>query len=390
MRRWVAVGLVFLISLTLPGGTRAADAPYEIPVILAITGPFALLGRDINDALPPLQEYINRTGDIGGRPIRFDVQDDQTNPQLAVQLATAIAAKHPVFILGPLPTANCNAVLPLAKDGPVVYCLTPGVAPAAGSFGFTTSFSADDLVVGSVRYMRERGWQKIGLLISTDASGQAGEHALDLAFALPENRDVTVVAREHFNVTDLSVTAQLSRIKAAGAQALVAWQNGAPTATVLRGANEVGLNLPILTSTGNATYQQMHELAALMPRELLFPGVPAMAPTVIRDRGARAAVDVFQRGLLARRIRPEYVHTVVWDPALLLVSAMRKLGAGATPAQVRDYLVNLQGWTGINGTYDFKKYPQRGLGPGTAVIVRWDAARDDFVPVSALGGSPLK
>jgi branched-chain amino acid transport system substrate-binding protein len=60
-------------------------------------------------------------------------------------------------------------------------------------------------------------------------------------------------------------------------------------------------------------------------------------------------------------------------PAMIIVSALRKLGSDATAAQVHDYMENLRGWIGINGAYDFVAVPQRGLGLGFVVITRWNA-----------------
>ena len=390
LRTILCVVVMSLLAFGSGNRTVAADETYDIDVLLPLTGSFALLGRDINEAVGVLGEYVNRTGGIGARPVRFVVHDDQSNPQLAVQLVSAVIANHPAVMLGPVPTANCNAVIPLLRDGPVAYCISPGVHPPPNSFAFSSSFATRDLNVGCVRFLRERGWKRVALLILTDASGQDAEKGLNDAFAMPENREMTVVAREHFNANDVSVAAQLTRIKASGAQVLISWQNGSPTGTVLRGANDIGLNLPIVTSTGNATYAEMHEFNAFMPPGLYFPGVPAIAPAVVTNRAMRSAVDAFRSSLIAHHIRPEYVHTDVWDPALLLVDALRKLGPEATAATVYAYIQGLRGWTGINGLYDFRANPERGLGSGGTVMVRWDRERDDFVPESSMGGMPLR
>jgi hypothetical protein len=73
-----------------------------------------------------------------------------------------------------------------------------------------------------------------------------------------------------------------------------------------------------------------------------------------------------------------------------MVSALQKLGFDATPAQVRDYVNNLHGWTGINGLYDFTKYPQRGIGDDALVVLRWDPVNEAGIPLTLPGGAPLK
>jgi branched-chain amino acid transport system substrate-binding protein len=83
------------------------------------------------------------------------------------------------------------------------------------------------------------------------AFGQDAERAIDAAFGEKGPYRTSIVAREHFNPTDLSVSAQMTRIKASRAQALVAWSTGTPAATLLRGVVDVGLNLLVIaTSVG--------------------------------------------------------------------------------------------------------------------------------------------
>ncbi len=71
---------------------------------------------------------------------------------------------------------------------------------------------------------------------------------------------------------------------------------------------------------------------------------------------------------------------------MILVGALRKFGAHATATQIRDYVVGLHSWVGINGVYDFRDGSQRGLGQNAYVIDRWDADLDDFVAASRTGG----
>ena len=42
----------------------------------------------------------------------------------------------------------------------------------------------------------------------------------------------------------------------------------------------------------------------------------------------------------------------------------------------------------FNGIYDFRDGSQHGVGQNSIVMVRYDAARDEFVTVSKRGGSP--
>jgi len=113
--------------------------------------------------------------------------------------------------------------------------------------------------------------RRVAVITSTDASGQDGEAGVLSAAALPENKDMVITAKEHFNPTDVTVTAQITRVKASNAQALIAWTTGTPFGTVLRSASDDGLDVPILTTNGNMTFAQMAQYAGFLPKELLFP-----------------------------------------------------------------------------------------------------------------------
>jgi branched-chain amino acid transport system substrate-binding protein len=388
MRKLLVLALAAVLCGT-PLGSIAAD-PYQIDVILPSTGGAAFLGKEEIASLGVVETVVNKTGGIRGRPLKLVYLDDQSNPQVAVQLANQVIAKSPAVLFGSTLVALCSAMAPLMKNGPVMYCFSPGIYPERGSYVFTASNSVKDLLTGSARYYRLKGYKKVGVITSTDASGQDGENNVNAAFGGPEGAGIEIVDREHFNLTDISVAAQMSHIKASGAQAMIAWVTGAAFGTIVRGAADAGLDIPIVTSTGNLIYPQLEGYSAFIGDNVYFPGSPGTAPDVLPRGGLREAVATYLSAMKAAGIRPDQGHTLAWDGALMVVDALRKIGPQATATQVRDYLMDIQGWSGINGRYDFKAYPQRGLGPGTVIMVRWDKAKGTWVSMSQIGGTPLK
>jgi branched-chain amino acid transport system substrate-binding protein len=373
-----------------PASAGAAD-PFEIPAILPLTGTGAFAGKEQGRTLTALEEYVNRTGGIRGRPVHFVFQDTQSNVQLAVQFMNDAIARKLSAVVGPAFAAECFATLSLVKSGPVAYCLSPGVHPEPGSYMFSSSFSTVDLIAVMVRYMRDRGLRRIGLITSTDTSGQDGEKSVDAAIAEPGNKDlVSIVAREHFAPTDISVAAQVARIKAASPQAVIAWTTGTPFGTFLRNWHESGTEIPILTTPGNQTYEQMSAYVSFLPKELLFCSGPFAAPDQITDRTMRSSVQALYDSLSRVGARPGFPGQTPWDPGQILIAAFRKLGTEATAAQVREYIASQRGWIGENGKYDFSAVPQRGLNGSSTVIVRWDTEKNTWVAASKLGGVPLK
>ncbi|HTP84801.1 MAG TPA: ABC transporter substrate-binding protein [Alphaproteobacteria bacterium] len=373
-------------------GPALAAEPYDIHAILSLTGGASFLGKAEQTALQLIEKSSNEQGGIQGRPVHFVFHDDQSSPQTAVQLASQVVAGKPAVQIGPNLVAMCNGVAPLVKNGPVMYCLSPGIHPPEGSYAFTSSVSTVDLSRALIRYFRERGWTRLALMTSTDASGQDAEHGIDGNLALPENKSVQVVAREHFNPTDVSVAAQIENIKAAKPQAFIAWSTGAPIGTIFKAITQAGLDVPMGTTDGNMTFAQMTQYAAFLPKQLYIPAAGwAMHGTDIkRPAGVAAAQERFEAAYKAAGVEPDVAAALAWDPTTITIDALKKLGPNATAPQVREYLSHLKGYAGVDGTYDFERIPQRGLDVQDAVVTRWTPDKNRWVPVSQPAGQPLK
>jgi hypothetical protein len=247
MKRFAAAVLA-ASSLALTAPAAAVD-PYEIDGILPLTGNIAFVGQTELQALKGVEAYINRTGGINGRPIVFNILDDQNDPKTSVLLTQQLIAKNVPVIFGPSSPQSCAAVQPLIKSGPVQYCIAQAGTAPPGSYQFFTD-PYDPAFAVTWRFFRERGWRKNRL------------HRID------------------------------------------------------------------------------------------------------RRRRPRRRAN-HSRG----QPRDEFHQT--------------------TATQLRDYLDGLRGWVGVNGPYDFRAMPQRGLTENSLLIVRWDPARNTAVAVSKFGGAAL-
>src|SRR5579875_585509 len=184
-----ALAAAMLCAPGIASPAHAADKTYDINVIMPLTGGGSFLGKGEQQSLQLAEKLVNESGGIKGTPIRFVFHDDQTSPQVAVQLSNQLLGQHPAILLGSSIVAMCNAMMPLMQNGgPVQYCLSPGIHPPKGSYTFTSSVSTFDLANAIIRYFRMKGWTKIALMFSTDASGQDAERGIKGILALPENK----------------------------------------------------------------------------------------------------------------------------------------------------------------------------------------------------------
>ena len=381
-----------LAAAALVSTFAAAAENYPINVILPLTGGASFLGKAEQHALELVQKSVNAGGGIQGRPLQFNFFDDQSSPQTAVQMANQVLALKPAVMIGPSIVSMCNAVAPLVQQsGPVMYCMSPGIHPAPGSYVFTSSVSTHDLENALIRFFRLKGWTRIALITSTDASGQDAERGIDEVLKQPENKGMVLVERAHFNPTDVSVSAQIERVKAAQPQAFIAWSTGAPIATIFKGIIQAGLNVPVATTDGNMTYTQMKQYAAFLPKDLYFPvGLWAAAGASLKlPPEVKKAQDDFYAAYKADNATPDEAAALAWGPAMVLIDALKKLGPNATAAQVREALAHMKNQPGINGLIDFEAVPQRGLSVQNALVTRWDPAAQRWQAMSQPTGIPL-
>ena len=383
-RIWTSVPIVALLGLL-----GAAPEPYVIDVVLPLTGGGAFLGSAEQRSLQRFEATQGKAA-IGGRDLHFTFHDDQSSPQVAVQLATQIVSNKPAVMIGSALVGMCNAMAPLMRRGPVMYCTSPGIYPAPGSFVFSASSATKDLMAAQMRFFRLRGLTKIALITSTDASGQdALRHAHEV-LAAPENKEMQLVSDTSFNPADVSASAQIQRIKGAGPQAVIAWSTGAAIGTVFKAIADAGIDVPVATTDGNMTYAAMKQYADILPRALYIPS-PDWPQSAKLEQSApvREAKAAFFAAYDGTDALPDGPASFAWDPAVLILSALRAVGPDATAEQVRAALAGMKGVAASEGEYDFTQVPQRGLDESNVVVTLWDPAAKTWTVVSKARGVPL-
>jgi branched-chain amino acid transport system substrate-binding protein len=389
MARTTAIVLTLVAICSLAGPGRAEE-PYDLYMITSQTGSGAFLGRDQVASAQAAERYVNAHGGIRGRTLRIVIVDDQSNPGTAVAVATPIIAKGVPIVLGPTLGATCGAVAPLTMtNGPTEYCMTSVGQMASGSYGFLWGVQTGAYQANAFRYLKAKGVRKIGLLVTTDATGLEAEKTVREALQDAELRDLQIVAVEHFAPADLTVSAQLARIKAAGAEAIDAFVTGTPLGTVLRGVSDVGFSGYVFAPASNASAEQLRQYAAFLPDKLVIAAFGYYLTAGVSPR-VTAAKGVFREAMRQIGVtEPSTGNVVAWDPLMIVIAALRKYGPSMTARDARDFILSLRGWPGINGLYDFGHGDQRGIDPRSTGLVRFDKTTGTFVVLSKPGGEPL-
>jgi len=374
------------------GAIAQTKAPFTLTAILPLTGNLAFVGAQQQKAMQALEKYTNDHGGINGRPLHIEYLDDANNPATSVALLSKVLPSQPPAIIGGGSGATCRALAALAKDGPVLYCLTPAVRPERGGYMYSTSVGYDDTIFAQIRYLSAKGYHHFAYISTTDASGQQAD--LDIAEALrkPENSTVTITDHEKMAIGDLSAAAQVQRMVNSKPDAIFALVTGNAVGTVLRELHDAGNALPVATTIGNMTYAQMEAYRSFLPAVYLIPAPPwAGSADSVPPGPLRVAIKQYFDIMHSVGARPDDIGAALaYDPTLIVLEALKHLPAGASALQLRDYISNLRDFAGASGIYNFRLAPQRGLGIGDCIVVRWDMTANRYFAMSGPGGSALK
>ncbi len=365
--------------------SHAATTPYDVSVITSLTGGATFIGTTHQKTLQTLEALVNKQGGINGQPLHFVFYDDQTNPQIAVELANQIIAKKPAIFIGSVFIAMCRAVMPLVTNGPVQFCASPSTSPPKGSYTFSASVSSRDEMYATLRFFRSKGWTRFATLTTNDASGQDADNAIADGLKFPENKSLSLVDVEHFNASDLSIAGQMTKMKSTAPQAVIVFCVGTPFGTAVHGMHDAGIDIPTMAASAVAINAQLKGYAGLLPTHLYFTGL-SYAAGVADSKGSAAAQKTFFDAMKAAGLTADLQAGLPWDVGMIVVDALRHTGPVPTADRVHDYIENLHGFAGIHGTYDFRDGSQRGLTQKGAVMIEWQPNTDSYTAASGFGG----
>ena len=264
MRKLVALAVVLAaaLALTVPG---AIGGPGQTPGVSAksivIGGTFPLTGPAASYAPIPLGmkayfSYVNaRKGPdkkrgVMGRQIVFKYYDDGYNPANTAQLTRRLVEQDKVFAtVGALGTEPQLAVRSYLNEQKVPQVFVSTGATEFDSqwreFPWTIGWQPDYIAEGRLYGLHAKAnfaGKKIAVIYQNDDYGKDYLYGFRAALG-KKYADANVVAQEAVEPTATSAAAQITRIKAAGAQILAVFQLPTPTVRSIATAKALGLNL---------------------------------------------------------------------------------------------------------------------------------------------------
>lgn len=264
-RRWAAVALVGVFALSACGGNSLEDddsgaKSSDEPFVVYFAGDFSGATADYTTALVAgmrvAAEALNEDGGIEGREVKIETANDQNDPTAAVSNYQKYKASNgaPDLVYPGSSSAVSLSLLPLlSKDKVLSVGATTSAAlndPAKFPFHFGVAEASAAYVPAFVDVAQDKGYQKVGIIYSNDATGQA---AKDMYSKELEAAGVEVVAAG-YETKALDMTAQLNQLKSQDVDAIVYDGYGTAVLYVLKSRLKTGWTIPSYADQLSGTF----------------------------------------------------------------------------------------------------------------------------------------
>jgi branched-chain amino acid transport system substrate-binding protein len=218
-------------------------------------------------------------------------------------------------------------------------------------------------------YLKEQGLTKIALLTADDGFGKDGSRWMQ---KLAPQYGIEILAEEHFGTRDTDMTAQLTKVKNAKPQALIAWTIGPAGSIVAKNKTQLGIEIPLFQCHGLPDPKYI-ELAGKASEGDRMPATKLMVVDELADSDPQK--PVIQEFIKLYRAKgydkqfPINTHSgYAWDAIMIIANAMKKVGTDSEA--LRKAIEETKGYVGISGTFNLTPEDHNGLGVDSMVIVQ--------------------
>ncbi len=382
-----AVAVAALGSLALTTGASAAD-PVKLGHVAALSGASAQSGEAITRGLTIAIDEINAKGGVlGGRKIELIQRDDESNPPKGVIAARELIFKEKVAaFFGGIDSPVSLAIVPLANKEKTpfmgVWAAATPITRNKGNPNYVFRVSAVDALVDIklLDYANTKfGAKKAGLMLINNPWGESNEKGLKAADK--DNANIEIVGIEKFENNDVDMVPQLTRLKEAGAEAIILVVNAPPGAQMMKSRERMGWKAPVVSHWG-ISGGRFPELAGPTAGDAHFVQTYSFfgkqSPKGEKVIGALKAKYPAIKG-------PKDIFSPVgtanaYDAMHLLAMAIDKAGSTDGDA-IRKAMYEIGSYQGLIKTYDKPFSPDNhdALGPQDYIMVRYKG--DTITPV---------
>jgi branched-chain amino acid transport system substrate-binding protein len=361
--RRVMQGLLLPLALPLVWTLPAqAQEPIRIGSFLSVTGPASFLGDPELKTLEMQIEKINAEGGVLGRKLQLIAYDDAGDAEKARTFAKRLIEQDKVdVIVGGSTTGATMAAVPLVEQAGVPFISLAGavvIIEPVKKWVFKTPhtdrMACDKIFVD----VKARGLSRVALI---SGSGGFDKSMRAECLKVAPNHGMQIVADETYGAADTDMTAQLTKIKASNAQAVLNAGFGQGPAIVTRNYRQVGITLPLYQSHGVASKEYI-KLSGDAAEGVRLPAAALLVADLLPGNDPQKAVVTGYRDAYEKRYKSDVStfggHAI--DGLMIAVGAIKAAGS-TDPAKVRDAIEATRGFMGTAGVVNMSPTDHMGL-----------------------------
>jgi len=251
---------------------------------------------------------------------------------------------------------------------------------------FKSAQSNEHTAPAQVQYAASLGVASIANLYVNNAYGEDGAIAIRQA---AQDAGIPIVLEETFDAADTDMTAQLTKVRASGAEALLVTAIPPAAAILTRQFHEMGLTIPLVHNHGIGMQSFIDLAGAEAAEGVVFPmGKVIAAETLPDDDPQKPVLLQFVADYQAAG-GAQGMHFAghAWDGIQLVARALAALPEGMPLAEqraaIRDSLETTTGFAGIGGIFNLSPQDHVGLSADDIVLVQITDGAWHYLPTPA-------
>lgn len=361
-RTLALIAAVLLLATMFTGCGASKKDTIKIGAVYPLTGGSSNGGNDeLNATKLAIQEY-NAKGGYNGQEVELVSEDDASEPSQSATATMKLITQDKVAAIVGAHNSSCT----LADMEVIAKYNVPMVTPGSTAVSITNSGNAwitracpmDALQAKAlISYINENeNYSKIGIIHVNDEVGISGESVLrSSAEALGME-----VFSQSFGLEDTDMTAQISSLKADGAEALFIWCEYTPGAMIMKQARAMDWDVQFYSYTGTI-HQDTFELS-----DNTYIGCVNTVPFLPISEDP-ICVEFVKKYKEAYGTEPSQNSGRAYDATNLLLAAIDKVGY-EDAAKLQEAIRNTVGFEGVQGKITIE--PSNGEYNGEVMIVR--------------------
>jgi branched-chain amino acid transport system substrate-binding protein len=334
----------------------------KIGAILAVTGPASFLGAPEAKTLEMMVEDINKKGGIKGSKVELIIKDSGASPEKALSFAKQLIEEDKVLaIIGPSTSGETMKIKSIAEEAKAILisCAAAEVIvnPVA-KYVFKTPQMDKHAVIKIFEQMKAMKLSKAGVLSSNTGFGKAGKEQIE---KLAPEYGIQIVANEVYDKAATDLTAEVTKVKASGAEAIINWSIEPAQSIVIKNARQIGFKGQIFQSHGFGNIEYV-KAAGEAAEGVIFPAGKLLVADTLPNNDPQKAVLIKYKKDYESKFKEE-ASTFgghAYDAMLILTKAIEKANSTDKEA-VRNAIESLKGVVGTAGVFNFSAQDHNGL-----------------------------